>query len=62
MVVTEGCGVVDVDGQEPVTMTKGDAVVIPASLESFRVRPQWSVEFLKAHVPGEATPEPKTRM
>ena len=62
MVVTEGCGVVDVDGQEPVTMTKGDAVVIPASLESFRVRPQWSVEFLKAYVPGEATPEPKTRM
>jgi mannose-6-phosphate isomerase-like protein (cupin superfamily) len=62
MVVTEGCGVVEVDGQEPVTMTKGDAVVIPAGLNSFRVRPQWSVEFLKAYVPGVLLPEPKTRM
>lgn len=62
LVVTEGCGVVEVDGQEPVTMTKGDAVVIPAGLNSFRVRPQWSVEFLKAYVPGVLLPEPKTRM
>jgi mannose-6-phosphate isomerase len=62
MVVTEGCGVVEVDGQEPVTMTKGDAVVIPADLNSFRVRPQWSVEFLKAYVAGVQLPEPKTRM
>lgn len=61
LIVTEGCGVVEVDGLEPVTMAKGDAVVIPASLGTFRVRPQWSVEFLKAHVPGTDLPEPETR-
>jgi hypothetical protein len=26
------------------------------------VRPQWSVEFLKASVPGASVPEPETRM
>jgi len=45
-----------------VTLAKGDAVVIPASIGEFRVRPQWAVEFLKAEVPGKNLPEPVTRM
>jgi len=36
-------------------------VIVPASLGGFGVRPQWSVELLKASVPGEATPEPAIR-
>ena len=62
LVATEGCGVIEVTGAEPVTFAKGDAVVIPAALESFRVRPQWTLEFLRAYVPGQTLPEPKTRM
>ena len=58
----EGCGVVEVAGLGPVTLAKGDAVVIPASLGEFTVRPQWAVEFLKAFVPGTPTPEPATRI
>ena len=50
----EGCGIVETAGQRSVTLTKGDAVVIPANLEGFTVRPQWAVEFLKAFVPGAA--------
>jgi hypothetical protein len=26
------------------------------------VRPQWSLEFLRAYVPGKALPEPETRI
>ncbi|HTS37714.1 MAG TPA: type I phosphomannose isomerase catalytic subunit [Candidatus Solibacter sp.] len=62
LVAIEGCGVVEVDGMEPVTLAKGDAVVVPASVGGFRVRPQWAVEFLRSYVPGKALPEPETRM
>jgi mannose-6-phosphate isomerase len=62
LVAVEGCGVVEAGGRDPVTLTKGDAVVIPANLETFQVRPQWAVEFLKASVPSVSVPEPATRL
>jgi len=62
LVAVEGCGVVETAGADPVTMAKGDAVVIPASAENFTVRPQWTLEFLRARVPGGDVPEPVTRM
>ena len=48
-------------GRDPVTLAKGDAVVIPAALQGFTVRPQWTIEFLKACVPSGSVPEPATR-
>ena len=62
LVVLEGCGIVEAPGLAPVTFAKGDAVVIPASLTRFGILPQWSIEFLKAYVPGADLPEPPTRM
>jgi mannose-6-phosphate isomerase len=62
LVAIEGCGVVEAQGRDPVTLAKGDAVVIPAALQGFMVRPQWAVEVLKASVPGMAVPEPATRI
>ncbi len=62
LVVVEGCGVVEAQGRDPVTLAKGDAVVIPAALQGFTVRPQWAVEFLKASVPSVVVPEPATRL
>src|SRR5438309_6765116 len=62
LVAIEGCGVVEAQGHDPVTLAKGDAVVIPAALQGFTVRPQWAVEFLKASVPSGTVPEPATRL
>jgi len=62
LVALEGFGVVEVPGLEPVTLAKGDAVVVPASLEKFSVRPQWTLEFLKSCVPGAILPEPQTKL
>jgi mannose-6-phosphate isomerase len=62
LVATEGCGMVETEGREPVMLAKGDAVVVPASLGEFRVRPQWEIKFLKSSVPGIHLPEPETRM
>jgi mannose-6-phosphate isomerase len=62
LVAVEGCGIVEVHGRAPVTLAKGDAVVVPANMDAFNVRPQWTIEFLKAFVPGMAVPEPATRL
>jgi mannose-6-phosphate isomerase len=62
LVAVEGCGVIEAPGADPVTFAKGDAVVVPALVERFSVRPQWTLEFLRARVPGAALPEPETRM
>ena len=62
LVAVEGCGIVESQGTEPVTLARGDAVVVPAAVGEFHVRPQWSVEFLRASVPGTPVPEPETRM
>jgi mannose-6-phosphate isomerase len=61
LVAAEGCGMIEARGTEPVTLAKGDAVVVPASVGDFHVRPQWTVEFLKASLPGQPTSEPVVR-
>ena len=62
LVAIDGCGVVEAQGRDPVTLAKGDGVVVPATLGEFSVRPQWSLEFLKAWVPGAVVTEPATRL
>jgi mannose-6-phosphate isomerase len=62
LVAVDGCGVVEVRGTEPVTIAKGDAVVVPACFPEFSVRPQWTIEMLQAYIPGGTLPEPVTRM
>jgi mannose-6-phosphate isomerase len=58
LVALNGCGVLEAAGAPPVTFVPGEAVVVPACVGDFRVRPQWSVEFLRALVPANARPEP----
>jgi len=62
LVAVDGCAVIEMAGSEKVTLTKGDAVVVPANAGDFRVQPQWNVEFLKAYVPGNSLPDPATRI
>lgn len=62
LVAVEGCAVIEAPGADPVTLAKGDAVVIPACVGEVGVRPQWTIEFLRTYVPGKKLPEPETRM
>jgi mannose-6-phosphate isomerase len=55
----EGCGVVAAAGVET-TLTAGDALVVPASVAEFTVRPQWRVEYLSIAVPPPGAPHPPT--
>jgi mannose-6-phosphate isomerase len=60
LVAIEGCGVIEVDGGESLAIAKGDAVVVPAIIPAFHVRPQWTLEFLKSSLPVGDVPEPVT--
>jgi uncharacterized protein YjlB len=62
LVAVEGCGVIEVAGMDSVTLAKGDAVIVPACVGNFSVRPQWALEFLRSYVPGKPLPEPETRL
>jgi hypothetical protein len=60
IVATRGCGVIESEGVAPVTFTSGEAVVIPAAVEKFLLKPQWELEFLCASLPVEKVRQPAT--
>ncbi|HEU5401566.1 MAG TPA: type I phosphomannose isomerase catalytic subunit [Terriglobales bacterium] len=60
LVAVDGAGAVESPGAQPVSFNRGEAVIIPASLAEFTVRPQWTLEMLRMRVPAEKLPPPKT--
>jgi mannose-6-phosphate isomerase len=60
LVAVAGCASVESQGSQPVTFTAGEAVVVPAAVEQFVLKPQWEAEFLCASVPVRQTPHPRT--
>ncbi|HXZ31446.1 MAG TPA: type I phosphomannose isomerase catalytic subunit [Terriglobales bacterium] len=62
LVAVDGCGVIEANGTELLTMTKGDAVIVPAALTEFCVRPQWTLQFLKSSLPVDDVSEPVTTL
>lgn len=60
LVAISGCGVVQAKGVAPLTLSCGEAVVVPASVDRFVITPQWELEFLCASVPAEKTAHPQT--
>jgi mannose-6-phosphate isomerase len=60
LAVLRGCGVIENEGGAPFTFAAGEAVVVPAAVDSFILKPQWELEFLCASLPTEKTAHPKT--
>ena len=60
LVALRGCGVIETEGAAAVTFNGGQAVVVPASVERFRLKPQWDLEFLCASLPTEKVGQPST--
>jgi mannose-6-phosphate isomerase len=61
LVALDGCGVIEIDGAKPVTLAKGECVIVPASAGRFRVRPQWAVELYCAKLPEGKIAHPVTQ-
>lgn len=62
IVAMDGSGVLESAGMEPVSFARGDAVVVPASVPRYTVRPQWDLEIMRMSLPAESLPEPATTM
>ena len=62
LVAVEGCGVIEAAGMEPVTLAKGDAVVVPACVEQVRRASAVGAGIPAGVRAGKALPEPETRM
>jgi mannose-6-phosphate isomerase len=62
LVATQGCGVIEHEGSAPITFAAGEAVVIPATVEGFILKPQWEVDFLCSSLPAEQVEHPQTSL
>ncbi len=51
-VAVDGCGVIETPRTEPVTIARGEAVIVPASIPGAWIRPQWQVEVMRMTLPG----------
>ena len=62
LVAVSGAAIVESHGMEPTTFATGDAVVIPACVSEYTVRPQWELEIMRISLPAGDTPEPETTL
>jgi mannose-6-phosphate isomerase len=62
VVAVSGAGVVEARGMEPISFGSGDAVVIPACVGAYSIRPQWELELMRMSLPAGDVPEPETTL
>ncbi|MGA2903312.1 MAG: type I phosphomannose isomerase catalytic subunit [Candidatus Korobacteraceae bacterium] len=62
LVAVNGAGIIESPGMEPVTFATGDAVVVPACVREYTVRPQWELEMMRMSLPTGAVAEPQTEL
>jgi mannose-6-phosphate isomerase len=60
VVVIEGAAILESAGMEPVSFAKGEAVVVPACVPRYSVRPQWEAEIMRMSLPTGSIAEPQT--
>jgi mannose-6-phosphate isomerase len=62
VVAIDGSGMLESSGMEPISFAKGEAVVVPASVPSYSVRPQWDLVIMRMSVPAGNVAEPPTKL
>lgn len=62
LVAVSGSGIVESQGMEPISFATGDAVVVPACVGEYTVRPQWELEVMRMSLPTGAVAEPQIEL
>jgi mannose-6-phosphate isomerase len=62
VVAIDGSGIVESEGMEPVSFAKGEAVVVPAGVPHYTVRPLWELEVMRMSLPTGSVAEPQTTL
>jgi mannose-6-phosphate isomerase len=60
VVAIDGAGIVESPGMEAISFAVGEAVVIPASVRQYAVRPQWELEIMRMSLPTGVVADPET--
>jgi mannose-6-phosphate isomerase len=60
LVAIDGAGIVESQGMAPISFATGEAVVIPAAVCQYTVRPQWELEIMRMSLPTGEVAEPET--
>jgi mannose-6-phosphate isomerase len=60
LVALDGSGIVESPGTEPISFATGEAVVVPAGVREYSVRPQWELTMMRMSLPTGAVLEPET--
>jgi mannose-6-phosphate isomerase len=60
VVAIDGAGIIECVGMEPVSFATGEAVVVPASVPDYMMRPQWELEVMRMSLPTGNVAEPQT--
>ncbi len=62
VVAVSGTGIVESQGMEPISFAAGDAVVVPACVREYTVRPQWDLDVMRMSLPTGDVAEPRTAL
>jgi mannose-6-phosphate isomerase len=62
IVAIGGSGIVESPGMEPISFAEGEAVVVPATVPGYSLRPQWDLEVMRMSVPSGSVAEPVTKL
>ncbi|HEY4960492.1 MAG TPA: type I phosphomannose isomerase catalytic subunit [Candidatus Limnocylindrales bacterium] len=62
VVAVDGSGIIESAGMEPISFAKGEAVVVPANVPWYTVRPQWELEVMRMSLPTGDVAEPRTML
>ncbi len=60
LVALNGSGAISSNASERISFSRGEVVVVPATVEKFTLTPQWDLEFLCSSLPVEKVAHPKT--
>jgi len=60
VVAIDGAGIIECAGMEPVSFAKGEAVVVPACVTEYAMRPQWELKVMRMSLPTGNVAEPQT--
>ena len=59
LVAFDGVARFEAGSYDAVGFRRGDGLVVPASIDQFRIHPSPRIEFLRAFVPGTKVAEPE---
>ncbi len=62
LLAVSGAGIVESQGMEPISFATGDAVVVPACVGEYIVRPQWELDVMRMSLPTGAVGEPQAQL